>query len=163
VDRRRREERATLQVASNEEQSRIGELAQGESVSFLGFDLRRVRSRHGAWRAGYPPRLTKRTALVRKRKEILRRYQSQPIARVLQRIHPILRGWVRYCAVGDASRCVGLVKDGVEKKVRRHLRRARKRKGCGWKRWRRPWRSQRRGLFNHDRVHRPRLNALPAR
>ena len=37
-------------------------------------------------------------------------------------LNPILRGWVRYFAIGDASRCFGFVKDWVEKKVRRHLR-----------------------------------------
>src|SRR5215813_7907856 len=30
-------------------------------------------------------------------------------------INPILRGWVRYFAVGDASRCFGFIKDWVEK------------------------------------------------
>jgi len=163
VDRRLREELATLQVTINEEKSRIVDLAQGESFSFLGFDFRRVRSRQGAWRAWYPPRLKKRTALVRKLKEIFRRYQSQPIDRVIQLINPILRGWVRYFAVGDASRCFGFVKDWVEKKVRRHLMRARKRKGFGWKRWSRQWLYQRLGLFNHYRVYRPWLKALPAR
>ena len=163
VDRRLREALAQLQVTINAEKSRIVDLAQGESLSFLGFDFRRVRSRQGAWRAWYPPRLKKRTALVRKLKEIVRRYQSPPIDRGIQRITPILRGWVRYCAVGDASRCFGFIKDGVEKKVRRHLMRARKRKGFGWKRWRRQWLYQRLGLFNNYRVHRPRLKALPAR
>src|SRR5262252_4342574 len=163
VDRRLREELATLQVSINEEKSRVVDVAQGESFSFLGFDFRRVRSRQGAWRAWYPPRLKKRTALLRKLKEIFRRYQSQPIDRVIQLMNPILRGWVRYFAVGDASRCFGFVKDWVEKKVRRHLMRARKRKGFGWKRWSRQWLYQRLGLFNNYRVHRPRLKALPAR
>ena len=162
VDRRLREELATLQVTINEEKSRIVDLAQGASFRFLGFDFRRVRSRQGAWRAWYPPRLKKRTALVRKLKEIFRRYRSQPIDRVIQLIHPLLRGWVRYVAVGDASRCFGFVKDWVEKKVRRHLMRARKRKGFGWKRWRRQWLYQRLGLCNTYRVHRPRLKALPS-
>src|SRR5262245_2221779 len=40
-----------LQVAINEEKSRIVDLAQGEQCSFLGFDFRRVRSRRGVWRA----------------------------------------------------------------------------------------------------------------
>ena len=161
VDKRLREELATLQVAINEEKSRIVDLAQGEQFSFLGFDFRRVRSRRGVWRAWYPPRLKKRTALLRKLKEIFRRYQSQPIARVIALINPILRGWVRYFAVGDASRCFSYIKDWVEKKVRRHLMRARKRRGFGWKRWSRQWLYQRLGLFNNYRVHRPRLKALP--
>ena len=163
VDRRLREELAKLQVSINAEKSRVVDLAQGESFSFLGFDFRRIRSRQGAWRAWYPPRLKKRTALLRKLKEIFRRYQSQPIDRVIQLINPILRGWVRYFAVGDASRCFGFVKDWVEKKVRRHLMRARNRKGFGWKRWSRPWLYHHLGLFNNYRVQRPRLKALPAR
>jgi RNA-directed DNA polymerase len=162
VDKRLREELATLQVAINEEKSRIVDLAQGEQFSFLGFDFRRVRSRQGVWRAWYPPRLKKRTALLRKLKEIFRRYQSQPIDRVIALINPILRGWVRYFAVGDASRCFSYIKDWVEKKVRRHLMRARKRRGFGWKRWSRQWLYKHLGLFNHYRVHRPRLKALPA-
>jgi RNA-directed DNA polymerase len=163
VDKRLREALAKLQVSINEEKSRVVDLGQGESLSFLGFDFRRIRSRQGAWRAWYPPRLRKRTALVRKLKEIFRRYQSQPIDRVIQLMNPILRGWVRYFAVGDASRCFGFVKDWVEKKVRRHLMRARNRKGFGWKRWSRQWLYQRLGLFNNYRVQRPRLKALPAR
>ena len=83
--------------------------------------------------------------MLLKLKEIFRRYQSQPIDRVIALINPILRGWVRYFAVGDASRCFSFIKDWVEKKVRRHLMRARKR----------------RGLFNNYWVHRPRLKVLP--
>ena len=161
VEKRLREELATLQVAINEEKSRLVDLAHGEHFSFLGFEFRRVRSRRGVWRAWYPPMLKKRTALLRKLKEIFRRHQSQPIDRVIYLINPILRGWVRYFAVGDASRCFGFIKDWGEKKVRRHLMRARKRRGFGWKRWSRQWLYQRLGLFNNYRVQRPRLKALP--
>jgi RNA-directed DNA polymerase len=79
-------------------------------------------------------------------------------------INPILRGWVRYFAVGDASRCCGFVTDWVEKKVRRQRRRARKRRGFGWKRWRRQWLYKHLGLFKDYRVQRPREmpKALPA-
>ena len=161
VEKRLREELATLQVAINEEKSRLVDLVHGEHFSFLGFEFRRVRSRRGVWRAWYPPMLKKRTALLRKLKEIFRRHQSQPIDRVIYLINPILRGWVRYFAVGDASRCFGFIKDWVEKKVRRHLMRARKRRGFGWKRWSRQWLYQRLGLFNNYRVQRPRLKALP--
>src|SRR6266571_3803803 len=164
VDKRLREELATLQVAINEEKSRVVDLAQGEQCSFLGFDVRRVRSRQGVWRAWYPPRLKKRTALLRKLKEIFRRYRSRPIERVSALINPILRGWVRYFAVGDASRCFSYIKDWVDKKVRRHLMRARKRRGFGWKRRSRQWLYTHLGLFKDYRVQRPRRvpKALPA-
>jgi RNA-directed DNA polymerase len=166
AEKRLREELAILQVAINEEKSRIVDLGKGGSFGFLGFDFRRTRSRQGKWRAYYPPLLKKRTALLRKLKAIFRRYQSQPVDRGGQLINPILRGWVTYFAFGDASRCFGYVRDWVEKKVRRHLMRARNLRGFGWKRWSRRWLYDRLGLFGHYRVHRRqqlRLKALPAR
>ena len=54
-------------------------------------------------------------------------------------INPVLRGWVNYFAAGHSSECFGFIKDWVEKKVRRHLARARKQKGFGWERWSRQW------------------------
>ena len=90
VETRLREELATLQVAINEEKSRMVDLAQGEQFSFLGFDFRRVRSRRGVWRAWYPPRLKKRTALLRKLKEIFRRHQSQPIDAFIHKLKTLM-------------------------------------------------------------------------
>src|ERR1700747_3599064 len=154
VEKRLREEMAKLRVEINEEKSRKVDLAKGESFSFLGFEVRRIRSRIGKWRTHLVPKPKKRTALVRKLKEIFRRYVSQPIGRVIELINPILRGWVHYFAVGDSSRCFSYIKLWVEKKVRRHLMRARKRIGFGWKRWSRQWLYNTLGLFNSYRVRR---------
>jgi RNA-directed DNA polymerase len=155
ANQRLREELAKLHVTINEEKSRIVDLAKGESFGFLGFAFRRVRTLRGVWRADYTPQLSKRTVLVQKLKEVFRRFQSQPVDRVVSLINPILRGWVNYFAEGNASRCFGFVKDWVEKKVRRHLMRARKRRGFGWHRWSRRWLYDQLGLFNDYRVRRP--------
>ena len=45
-----------------------------------------------------------------------------------------------------------LAQDGVEKKIRRHLARARLRQGFGWKRWSRRWMYGTVGLFTDYRV-----------
>ena len=148
VEKRLREELAQLGVEVNEEKSGVVDLAKGESFGFLGFEFRRIRSLGGVWRAQYAPKLKKRTALLRKLKEIFRRYQSKPVGRVVQLINPILRGWVTYFAVGHSSRCFGFVRDWVEKKMRRHLMRARQRRGFGWRRWSRRWRFEELGLFD---------------
>jgi RNA-directed DNA polymerase len=163
VEQRLREELMVLQVPINEEKSRTVDLARGETFSFLGFDFRRVKSRKGVWRPWYTPMRKKRTALLRKLKEIFRRYESQPVARVRELMNPILRGWVRYFAVGDSHQCFGFLKDWVEKKVRRHLMRARNRKGFGWKRWSRRWLYDTLRLFHNYRVSRPQPKALPVR
>jgi RNA-directed DNA polymerase len=152
VMKRLREEFAKLDVEMNEEKSKIVDLGRGESFGFLGFDFRRTRSRRGVWRAQYAPKLKKRTALLRKLKETFRCFQSQPLDRVVELINPVLRGWVRYFAIGHSSRCFSFIKDWVEKKARRHLGRSSKRQGFGWNRWSRRWLYETVGLFNGYRV-----------
>jgi len=152
VEKRLREELAKLRVEINEEKSRKVDLSKEERFGFLGFEYRRVRSRNGKWRTHFVPKPKKRTALLRKLKEIFRRYVSQPVGRVIELINPILRGWVHYFAVGHSSRCFSYIKLWVEKRVRRHLMRARERKGFGWKRWSTQWLYNTLGLFNDYRV-----------
>src|SRR5580658_4686473 len=135
VEKRLREEFGKLGVEINEEKSRTVDLGKKESFGFLGFDFRRIRSLKGMWRPQYTPKLKKRTALQAKLRDIFRRHASQPVGRVVEMINPILRGWVNYFAVGHSGRCFTFIKDWVEKKIRRHLMRARKRKGFGWQRW----------------------------
>jgi RNA-directed DNA polymerase len=154
VERRLREELAKLRVAINEEKSRMVDLSKGEKFSFLGFEFRRILSRNQKWRPHFAPKLKKRTALFAKLREIFRRYTSKPVSRVIELINPILRGWVNYFAVGHSSRCFSMIKDWVEKKIRRHLMRARQRKGFGWKRWSSNWLYETLGLFNDYRVKR---------
>src|SRR3979490_693558 len=116
VEKRLREELAELQVEINEDKSRNVDLGRGESFGFLGFDFRRVRSRRGVWCAQYTPKLKKRTALLRKLKDVFRRYQSQPLGRVIKLINPMLRGWVAYFAVGTSTKGSGFVKTGGERR-----------------------------------------------
>lgn len=151
VNRRLREELAKLQIEVNEEKSRIVDVAQGESFGFLGFAFRRVRSRRGVWRPQYEPQMKRRTALLQKLKTVFRKQKSQPAARVVAAINPILRGWVRYFAVGHASRCFSYLRNWVEQKLRRHLMRARQRRGFGWRRWTTAWLYDHLGLFSDYR------------
>ena len=163
VQRRLREEFAKLQVEVNEEKTRVVDLERGECFGFLGFDFRRVRSRKGRWMPLVRPQTKKRTGLLRKLKSIFDRSRSQPLDRVIAEINPILRGWVNYYAIGNASRCFTFIRQWVEKKIRRLLARARKRHGFGWKRWSSRWLYDGLGLFNEYRVRwRPATKASPA-
>ena len=58
------------------------DLAHGDTFSFLGFDFRRVKSRRGVWRPQYTPMPKKRTALLRKLKDIFRRLRVPTVDRV---------------------------------------------------------------------------------
>jgi RNA-directed DNA polymerase len=165
VNKRLREEFAKLEVEINEEKSSIVNLDRAESFGFLGFDFRRLRSmERQVWRAHYTPRMKKRTALLRKLKDVFRRFQSQPVDRVVQLINPILRGWMNYFAVGHSSECFSFIQDWVEKKIRRHMGRSRNRSGFGWKRWSRRTLYEDLKLFNGYKVrHWAAPKALPAR
>ena len=60
--------------------------------------------------------------------------------------------YVNYFRSGHSSRCFGYIKDWVEKKIRRHHMRAKKRRGFGWDRWSRDWLYETLGLFRDYRV-----------
>ena len=163
IPKRLREEFVKIQVELNEEKSRIVDLTKGESFGFLGFDFRRVRSLKGRWRPNYAPKAKKRTALLKKLKETFRSMRSQPIERVVDKVNSILRGWVNYFRIGHSSRCFSYIRQHVELKIRRHLMRARKRKGFGWKRWSSKELFDKLGLFDDFRVKyfEPLAKALP--
>ena len=65
VEQRLRQEFAKLQVEVNEDKTRRVDLCKGESFSFLGFEVRRIRSRAGRWMPLLIPQGKKRTALLR--------------------------------------------------------------------------------------------------
>ena len=150
--RRLLEELAKLGVKVNEEKTRLVDLTQGETFSFLGFDFQRGKTLSGKWAVRITPKMKARTNLLRNLKDIFRRYISQPVDRVIDLINPKLRGWLNYFRIGHASRCFSYIKDWVEKKVRRHLMRARKRGGFGWNRWSRKWVYKNLGLYSDYEV-----------
>ena len=142
------EEFEKLGVQMNLEKTQIVNLTRDETFSFLGFDFRRIKTRRGAWGARVTPRVKARTSLLQKLKDVFCRFQSQPVGRVVDLINPVLRGWANYFRVGNSGKCFGYVKDWVEKKIRRHLMYACKRRGFGWKRWSRAWLYETLGLYN---------------
>jgi RNA-directed DNA polymerase len=150
--KRLQEELEKLEVKLNLDKTQIVDLTQGESFSFLGFDYRRTRTRKGKWGVQITPKAEARTNLLRKLKEVFRRYKSQPVSRIIYLINPILRGWVNYFRVGNSGRCFNYVRDWVEKKMRRHLMHVRKRHGFGWNRWSTAWLYNTLNLYNDYRI-----------
>jgi len=161
--RRLLEELAKLDLQINVEKTRVVDLTKGESFGFLGFDFRRAKTRNGKWGVRFTPKMKARTELLNELKEVFRNFQSQPVQKAIEIINHKLRGWVNYFRIGHSSRCFGYVKDWVEKKVRRHMMRAKKRKGFGWDRWSREWLYKNLGLYGDYKVrYYRRPKALPA-
>jgi RNA-directed DNA polymerase len=163
VSTRVRQELSKIKVELNEEKTKMVDLTQNETFSFLGFDFRRVKTKQGKIGIQKTPKMKARTNLLRKVKEVFRRHVSQPVDRVIYLINPILRGWANYFRIGNSSRCFGYIKDWVEKKIRRHLMKSRKWRGFGWKKWSRRDLYEKMGLYNdyQIRYYRP-LKAISA-
>ena len=150
--RRLIQELAKLKVKVNSDKTKVVDLTRKDTFSFLGFVYRRVKTRKGKWAVVFIPKIKARTTLLRKLKDIFARFVSQPVSRIIYLINPILRGWVNYFRIGHSSKCFGYVKGWVEKKIRRHLQRARKRHGFGWKRWSSAWLYNTLGLYNDYKI-----------
>ena len=135
INKRLREELNKLQVHINEEKTKQLDLVKGDSFGFLGFDFRRVKTKSGKWRVNYQPKIQARVKVMDKIRDVFKRHESQPLTRIRDLINPILRGWVQYFRIGHSSKAFGYVKDWLTKKIRRHLMRAKGKRGFGWKQW----------------------------
>ena len=152
VYKRLQEELNKIGVTLNADKTRLVNAEEGGIFSFLGFRFKRIRTRQGKEGVLRLPKIESRTKLLKKLKEVFRHYRSHSVSRVIGEINPILRGWVAYFRIGNSSRCFAFIKDWVEKKLRRHLMRSRKRKGFGWKRWSSQWLYRILGLFDDYQI-----------
>ena len=144
---RLKQEFEKIGVKINTEKTKIVDLLKGEIFSFLGFDYRRMKTKSGKWGVRKTPKMKARTKLLEKIKGVFRSQKSQPLDRVIKLINPVLRGWVNYFRIGNSSQCFSYVKDWIQKKIRRHLMRARKLKGFGWDRWSNKWLYEKLNLY----------------
>jgi RNA-directed DNA polymerase len=152
VMKRLAEELDKLQVEINKEKTRVVDLSKDESFGFLGFEFRRVKNKTGKWHPLKTPKIKKRNQIVRELKEVFYRLRTQPLEAVIMAINPKLRGWANYFRIGNSSKCFNYIRDWVERKVRRHLMKTRKRRGFGWKRWSRDLIYRKCGLYNDYQI-----------
>jgi RNA-directed DNA polymerase len=142
------EELGKIEIEINKEKSKLVDLDKGESFDFLGFRFRRVLSHNGRWRPDRQPTMKSRTHLTREISDICKHSKSRHVGELVAQVNPVVRGWVNYFRTGNSGRCLRYVRFWVEKKVRRHMYRARQKKGFGWKRWSSDWIYSTLGLYN---------------
>lgn len=163
VYKRLKEELQKIEVEINEEKSQIIEMTgRGKSFIFLGFEFRMIRGKNGKMRPDFRPNKKSKKKLLDKLRDLFKRYKSQPVIAIVEKANPIIRGWVNYFRIGNSSKIFGDIDVWVDKKLRRHLMRARKRKGFGWKRWSRVKLLSMTGIYSdyHIRYYRPKVNRL---
>lgn len=141
-----------LELELNEDKSRVVD-AEKEPFDFLGFTFRRVWNRDRTKRVTlYQPSKKAQKRLREKMKKVLNAKAPVTIAEQIRRTNQILRGWVNYFRVGNASAVFHDVRFHVEMKVRRVLQVQAHRYGRGWKRYDHAYLYQKLGLYDDYRV-----------
>jgi RNA-directed DNA polymerase len=135
LNRRLREELNKLQVQINETKTKCVDLNKHESFNFLGFTIRIVPTQSGKKRPECTPKIEKRTALLEKLGAVFKKHGSQPLTKVRDEINPILRGWANYFRVGHSSKTFSYITEWLNQRLRRHLMKAKGKRGFGWKEW----------------------------
>ena len=134
AERRLKEELSRLQVKLNLEKTKIVELGEGETFGFLGFDYRLVQMKKRKM-VLLRPKKKKVQNLIDEVREHLNSHHNQDVYQLVKGLNPILRGWVNYYRIGHSSRQFSFIKQWVERKVRRFVRKSQGRSGYGWKEW----------------------------
>lgn len=167
VQRRLEEEFTKLDVTMNREKTKVVELKEGGSFSFLGFDFhlgpRRKDGPPGKkeWVALRTPRTKKRSEVLGGIRDILRTEGSRlALSTVIKHMNEKLRGWVNYFRYGNSSEALGYVRFHVEKGLRRLLMRRLGRDGYGWKRWNDEYLYEALGLYDGYHVARYKARTL---
>jgi RNA-directed DNA polymerase len=160
------EELKKIEVEVNQEKTRVVDVSRGGSFGFLGFDLREAKNRLGKRFILRTPMKKKQSELLRRVGKILKFSRHRKLKEVLERIRPVIVGWVNYFRVGNSRRAFAWIRFEVMRKIRRFAMKQRGRPGCGWKRWSNETIYKEWGLVDPYEVcyfYRSPVKALPAR
>ncbi len=141
-----------LELELNEEKSRVVD-AEKETFDFLGFTYRRVTNPRTGKRATlfYPSKKAQKR-LREKVKNILNPHYPIMLDEYIRRTNQLMRGWVNYFRIGNATRVFQDIRWHVEAKVRRVLQSQAHRYGRGWRRYDRIYLHVHLGLYSDYQV-----------
>lgn len=124
-----------------------------EVVGFLGFEIKRVKSRRSGKKYAicYPSKKAMK-GIYEKVKKIANPLTPIKAEDMIKKLNRLLSGWVNYFRIGHASKWFSKIKDYVNKKVRRFIRRKQNKAGFGWKTVKREYLYKDLGLYNDYRV-----------
>jgi RNA-directed DNA polymerase len=135
IQKRLDQELKKVEIEINEEKTKVVDFARGGSFGFLGFDLREGRNRFGKRFVLRTPKRKKQSELLGRVRSILKLSRHRKLPEVLERIGPVIVGWVNYFRVGNSARAFDSIRFEIMRKIRRFAMKQKGRPGCGWKRW----------------------------
>jgi len=161
AERRLREELSRLQVKLNLEKTKIVEMDKGKTFNFLGFEYRLIQMKQRKM-VLIKPKKKKVQDLITKVREHINSHRNQNARQMVKGLNPILRGWVNYYRIGHSSREFSFIRQWVERKVRRFVRKSQGRSGYGWKEWSSQVVYEDWGLYNDYRIRYHETKVKPA-
>lgn len=152
IQKRLGQELEKVAIEINEEKTKVVDFGNGGSFGFLGFDLREGRNRFGKRFVLRTPKRKKQSELLQRVRRILKFSRHRKLPEVLERIGPVIVGWVNYFRVGNSCRAFERIRFEIMRKIRRFVMKQKGRRGCGWKRWSNETIYQKWGLVNEYQV-----------
>src|SRR5919106_1972506 len=104
IQRRLGQELRKVDIGINEEKTKVVDFSAGGSFGFLGFDLRAGCNRFGKRFVLRTPMRKKQSELLRRVGQIFKYSRHRKLKEVIERIRPVIVGWVNYFRVGNSSR-----------------------------------------------------------
>lgn len=152
IQKRLDQELKKVEIEVNEEKTKVVDFGSGGSFGFLGFDIRAGRNRFGKRFVLRTPMRKKQSELLKRVRRILKYSRHCSIKEVLEKIRPVIVGWVHYFRVGNSRRAFDSLRFEIMRKIRRFAMKQKGRPGCGWKRWSNEAIYKEWGLVNDYRV-----------
>ncbi len=125
-----------LDLELNEMKTRTIDLRKGDSLNFLGFTFRLVKS----WRNGKPFLLTTPSKQAIKKirltvKNMLTERNNDKLEIVVGKLNRILEGWMNYFRYENSSKAFSILNEYVKKKVIRFIRKRQGKKGYAYRKY----------------------------
>ncbi|HET8532706.1 MAG TPA: group II intron reverse transcriptase/maturase [Methylomirabilota bacterium] len=112
------------------EKTRVTHIDEG--IEFLGWRIKRQRGRDRRPHVYTYPSKRSLAAVMAKVKQITRSDYNQPLAQLLHRLNPVLRGWCAYFRSGVSSRTFNYLRAYTWRRVVRWLRRKHRKASWRW-------------------------------
>lgn len=135
IQKRLDQELKKVEIEINEEKTKVVDIGNGGSFGFLGFDFRAGCNRFGKRFVLRTPKRKKQSELLKRVRRILKYSRHRSTKEVLEKIRPVIVGWVNYFRVGNSRRAFDWIRFEIMRQIRRFAMKQKGRPGCGWKRW----------------------------
>jgi RNA-directed DNA polymerase len=135
IQKRLDQELKKVEIEINEEKTKVVDFGNGGSFGFLGFDFRAACNRFGKRFVLRTPKRKKQSELLKRVRRILKHSRHRSTKEVLEKIRPVIVGWVNYFRVGNSRRAFDWIRFEIMRQIRRFAMKQKGRPGCGWKRW----------------------------